>query len=273
MGDLRALLARRRGRESRRVERRRPGRQSCCRRSSTAPITWRSCGPRAGHRVEIEGRIENVEELLGAAREAATLADFLTEVSLVADTDEVDRDDSSVTLMTLHTAKGLEYPVVFIAGMEEGVFPHLRALGEPEELEEETAPVLRRGHPGQGAPVPLQRLVPEPVGRRPVQPAEPVHRRDTRTTWCVPSGARLRRRAQPGGGPQRELVEAAMRHGQAGMPVHGHGGRGARLAGRGRRRARPLRGGRGDRGERGRSRRGSDDQVPRASAKSVSAST
>ena len=58
-------------------------------------------------------------------------------MSLVADTDEVDEDESNVTLMTLHTAKGLEYPIVFITGMEEGVFPHLRSLGEPEELEEE----------------------------------------------------------------------------------------------------------------------------------------
>jgi ATP-dependent DNA helicase UvrD/PcrA len=90
-----------------------------------------------GTPVEIEGRVENVEELLGAAREAGNLQDFLTEVSLVADTDEVGGDGSSVTLMTLHTAKGLEYPIVFMAGMEEGVFPHLRALGEPHELEEE----------------------------------------------------------------------------------------------------------------------------------------
>ena len=81
--------------------------------------------------------MENVEELIGAAREVASVADFLTDVSLVADADEVDGDDSSLTLMTLHTAKGLEYPVVFIAGMEEGIFPHLRALGEPDELEEE----------------------------------------------------------------------------------------------------------------------------------------
>jgi DNA helicase-2/ATP-dependent DNA helicase PcrA len=69
-------------------------------------------------RVEIEGRVENVEELLGAAMEVATLADFLTEVSLVSDSDEVGLDDSSVTLMTLHTAKGLEYPVVLIARVE-----------------------------------------------------------------------------------------------------------------------------------------------------------
>ncbi len=87
--------------------------------------------------VEIEGRVENVEELLGAAWQAESLDDFLAEASLVADADEVASDGSSATLMTLHTAKGLEYPVVFMAGMEEGVFPHLRSLGDQRELEEE----------------------------------------------------------------------------------------------------------------------------------------
>jgi len=87
--------------------------------------------------VEAAGRIENIEELIGAAREADTVDSFLEGVSLVADADEVDGDSSKVTLMTLHTAKGLEYPVVFIVGMEDGVFPHLRTLGEPDEMEEE----------------------------------------------------------------------------------------------------------------------------------------
>ena len=91
----------------------------------------------AEHSVEAAGRLENIEELIGAAREAEDLDAFLEQVSLVADVDEVDGDPSKVTLMTLHTAKGLEYPVVFIIGMEEGVFPHLRSLGEPEEMEEE----------------------------------------------------------------------------------------------------------------------------------------
>jgi DNA helicase-2/ATP-dependent DNA helicase PcrA len=91
----------------------------------------------AEHSVEAAGRLENIEELIGAAREAQDLDAFLEQVSLVADVDEVDGDPSKVTLMTLHTAKGLEYPVVFIIGMEEGVFPHLRSLGEPEEMEEE----------------------------------------------------------------------------------------------------------------------------------------
>jgi DNA helicase-2/ATP-dependent DNA helicase PcrA len=87
--------------------------------------------------VEAAGRIENIEELVGAARDAESLESFLEQVSLVADADEVDGDSSRVTLMTLHTAKGLEYPVVFIVGMEDGVFPHLRSLGEPDEMEEE----------------------------------------------------------------------------------------------------------------------------------------
>jgi DNA helicase-2/ATP-dependent DNA helicase PcrA len=87
--------------------------------------------------VEIEGRVENVEELLGAAWQAESLEDFLSEASLVAEADEVGSDGSSATLMTLHTAKGLEYPVVFMAGMEEGVFPHLRSLEDQRELEEE----------------------------------------------------------------------------------------------------------------------------------------
>jgi len=93
-----------------------------------------------------EGRVENLEELVSVAREFeearpdGTLADFLEQVSLVADADEVpDADDSGgvVTLMTLHTAKGLEFPVVFLTGLEDGVFPHMRSLGDAQELAEE----------------------------------------------------------------------------------------------------------------------------------------
>ncbi|HTN79002.1 MAG TPA: 3'-5' exonuclease, partial [Acidimicrobiales bacterium] len=63
--------------------------------------------------------------------------DFLEQVSLVSDTDELDGDSGAVVLMTLHSAKGLEFPVVFLIGCEDGVFPHIRSLTEPEELEEE----------------------------------------------------------------------------------------------------------------------------------------
>jgi DNA helicase-2/ATP-dependent DNA helicase PcrA len=87
--------------------------------------------------VESQGRIENLAELVGVAREVNDVDAFLESVSLVADVDSLDPDESSVTLMTLHSAKGLEFPVVFLIGMEDGVFPHLRALGEPDELEEE----------------------------------------------------------------------------------------------------------------------------------------
>ncbi len=87
--------------------------------------------------VESAGRLENIAELVSAARQYESIDQFLEDVSLVADTDEVDPDASSVILMTLHTAKGLEYPAVFLIGLEDGVFPHLRSLGEPDELEEE----------------------------------------------------------------------------------------------------------------------------------------
>ncbi len=91
----------------------------------------------AEHSVEAQGRIENLAELVGFAADADSVDAFLERVSLVADIDEYDPDDSSVTLMTLHAAKGLEFPVVVIIGLEDGVFPHLRSLGEPEQLEEE----------------------------------------------------------------------------------------------------------------------------------------
>ena len=87
--------------------------------------------------IESEGRLENLAELLGTAAEYEDVADFLESVSLVADTDDLDPDQSEVTLMTLHSAKGLEYPIVFLVGMEDGIFPHMRTLTEPDELEEE----------------------------------------------------------------------------------------------------------------------------------------
>jgi DNA helicase-2/ATP-dependent DNA helicase PcrA len=92
----------------------------------------------AEHTVEAMGRLENVAELVGSAHEFESVDEFLEASSLVADSDELpDGDETSVVLMTLHTAKGLEYPAVFLIGMEDGVFPHLRSLGEPDELEEE----------------------------------------------------------------------------------------------------------------------------------------
>ncbi len=87
--------------------------------------------------IEAEGRLENLAELVGVARDFETVDEFLEQVSLVSDTDSLDEEDSAVVLMTLHSAKGLEYPAVFVIGLEDGVFPHLRSLGEPDQLEEE----------------------------------------------------------------------------------------------------------------------------------------
>ncbi|SCE90260.1 DNA helicase PcrA [Micromonospora chokoriensis] len=117
---------------------------------------------RSGYLTELEesldpqdaGRVDNLQELVSVAREyteriealgeegeRATLAGFLEQVALVADADQIPSDDPDhqgvVTLMTLHTAKGLEFPVVFLTGLEDGVFPHLRSLGDTRELEEE----------------------------------------------------------------------------------------------------------------------------------------
>jgi DNA helicase-2/ATP-dependent DNA helicase PcrA len=91
----------------------------------------------AEHSIESEGRIENLAELVGAARDFASVDEFLEQISLVADTDDLDGDESAIVLMTLHAAKGLEFPVVFLIGLEDGVFPHLRSIGDPDELEEE----------------------------------------------------------------------------------------------------------------------------------------
>ena len=93
--------------------------------------------------VEAETRIENLEEFLTVAiefeEESAdnTLAEFLENITLSSDIDGMEDQDNSITLMTLHSAKGLEFPVVFLVGMEEGIFPGYKTIGEPQALEEE----------------------------------------------------------------------------------------------------------------------------------------
>lgn len=109
---------------------------------------------RTGYRLELQAeggleaqaRLENIEEFLSVTQsfeqnnEDATLVSFLTDLALIADIDSFDDEEeqgSAVVLMTLHSAKGLEFPVVFIPGMEEGIFPHSRALMDDSEMEEE----------------------------------------------------------------------------------------------------------------------------------------
>jgi DNA helicase-2/ATP-dependent DNA helicase PcrA len=93
--------------------------------------------------IEAESRMENLQELVSAAREFMersedqSLQAFLDSVALIADIDEMAEGKGAVTLMTLHSAKGLEFPVVFMTGLEEGVFPHARSLTDDDELEEE----------------------------------------------------------------------------------------------------------------------------------------
>ena len=126
------------------------------RRRRPSPSCSRRCCARRGYlealaaerTVEAEGRVENLEELVGVAAEfdvnrelegeseVPPLEEFLQQISLYTEQDELDDDESLITLMTLHNAKGLEYDTVFIVGCEDGAFPHMRALEEGGEEEE-----------------------------------------------------------------------------------------------------------------------------------------
>ncbi|WP_278955634.1 DNA helicase PcrA [Lactobacillus apis] len=103
---------------------------------------------KAEHTIEAETRLENLDEFLSVTKrfddqyepeedDANALSDFLAEVSLLSDQDDLENNDDQVALMTLHAAKGLEFPVVFLVGMEDGLFPLSRALLEDDQLEEE----------------------------------------------------------------------------------------------------------------------------------------
>ena len=95
------------------------------------------------HTIQAQGRIDNLKELTSVAKEFAgsgeenSLENFLAHVALVADIDDAKIEGEAITLMTLHSSKGLEFPVVFLAGLEEGMFPHQRTLDNEDEIEEE----------------------------------------------------------------------------------------------------------------------------------------
>ncbi|MFP5298736.1 MAG: ATP-dependent helicase [Actinomycetota bacterium] len=115
--------------------------------SDIVELTWDITGYmsdlQSDRTFESLSRQENLKEFAGVAKEyeegtdEPSLVDFLERIALVTDTDEQEGDEVGVTLMTLHNAKGLEYPVVFIVGVEEGVFPHIRSIGDSEQMEEE----------------------------------------------------------------------------------------------------------------------------------------
>ncbi|MFR4967593.1 DNA helicase PcrA [Lactobacillus kalixensis] len=103
---------------------------------------------KAEHTIEADTRLENLDEFLSVTKrfddhyepeddDSNQLSDFLAEVSLLSDQDDIDNDDNQVTLMTLHAAKGLEFPVVFLIGMEDGLFPLSRSMMDESQLEEE----------------------------------------------------------------------------------------------------------------------------------------
>ena len=167
--------------------------------------------------VEAQGRIENLQELAGVAMEMAArdpdagLAAFLEQVSLVGEQDEYEEEDSSVTLMTLHIAKGLEFPVVFIVGMEDGVFPHFRSMTDTARAGGGAPPRVRRDHPGAAAPLPHARVEQDALRPEQLQPAVAVPGGDPRAAGRAPesetsrtmparSGSRARERQLRGGG-------------------------------------------------------------------------
>ena len=167
-----------------------------------------------------ETRVENLAELESVAREfetdqpEGTLADFLERVSLVADSDEIpdaEEHGGVVTLMTLHTAKGLEFPVVFLTGLEDGVFPHMRSLGDTRELEEERRLAYVGITRARRAALRLARDRALGLGRAVVQPAEPLPRGAPRRARALePRGP-----GRPGDGDRSSAPRARVRRGAA----------------------------------------------------------
>jgi len=177
---------------------------------------------RAERTIESEGRIENLEELIGVAREYETTAEepsveeFLQQVALFSEQDNLKSDEGIVTLMTIHNAKGLEYPVVFLIGMEDGVFPHMRSI-EAGDVEEErrlayvgitraeqklylTYARRRSLHGGTEWNLPSRFLdeIPRDMAERQTTEQRTFGRPTSATTWSDTPNAPTRREPTPG---------------------------------------------------------------------------
>ncbi len=244
-----------------------------CASGPSAAVPWPSCSRRrctrrgyiealeAERTVEAEGRIENLEELVGVAGEfdanrelegdsdLAPLEEFLAQISLVSEQDNIREEESLATLMSLHNAKGLEYDAVFVIGCEEGVFPHSRSL-EEDNVEEERRLAYVGRHARPRAPLAHLRAPPGPARRGELEPAVALSRRASREPGRAPRGDhehRLgpRRRRRPPAGDR--LRRAPERRGLLGAAAQGAGAAAGPLQrGRGRD-PRELRRGRRDR--------------------------
>ena len=171
---------------------------------------------------DARARLENLQELVGVAREyesnerRSSLAGFLANIALISDLDALDADASYVTLMTMHGAKGLEFPSVFLTGLEEGVFPHSRALTEMDGAGRRAASGLRRHHARDGPALPDVRAAPRAL-RQHVRVSEvALPRRDSGARSCSRATAcrfRVRRAAAGARSAIHESAGAGVRMG------------------------------------------------------------
>ena len=188
--------------------------------------------------IEAQGRIENLQELIEVGHEfdarvtegEDTLGVFLQEVSLVADADTRTDDEGLVTLMTVHNAKGTEYPTIFVTGLEDGVFPHSRAIDEGAPRGGAAA-VLRRGYARDARSLPHPRTSPGGVRGADLRVAQPLPRRGAGRSARRTAGADVSpwRDLRAGGrGPRRVGERARVLARRVGACVprrpRGHGG-------------------------------------------------
>ena len=156
---------------------------------------------------EDQERLANIEELITAAKQFAaedasrTIGDFLENITLASDVDGWDEKQDCVSVMTLHAAKGLEFPVVYMAAVEQGMLPHERSLGRERGGRGGTAAGVRRHDAGQGGTVPVPRpaaRVPRPDAVRGAEhvPGRAAEGRRARRSTCRPAPAARRRRIE-----------------------------------------------------------------------------